>query len=130
MSKEASKFGLNEYQVEAGEFAVFPPAYFNRVIHGGVVVAQQLNLIYPALGLAGETGEVLEKIKKIVRDKEGVVSEEDIVEITKELGDVLWYVATIAQCLNVKLGDVAKCNIDKLKSRKDRNKLNGSGDNR
>ncbi len=82
------------------------------------------------LGLAGESGEVLEKFKKIFRDKNGEISDEDRAEIVKELGDVLWYVAVISEHLDVKFSEVAAQNIAKLSSRKARNQLHGAGDNR
>lgn len=88
------------------------------------------NFIYPTLGLAGESGEVAEKVKKILRDNNGVADEEKKKELTKELGDVLWYLAQIATELGVPLEEVASLNIEKLKSRFDRNKIQGSGDNR
>lgn len=82
------------------------------------------------LGLGGESGEVLEKVKKIVRDKNGELSPEDKEEIIKELGDVLWYIAVIADELNYDLQEVADINLKKLQKRKRENKLKGSGDNR
>ena len=82
------------------------------------------------LGLVGESGELAEKFKKILRDKDGHLSEEDKVEIIKELGDVLWYVSAIATYLDVSLEDVASGNLKKVLSRKDRGVTNGSGDNR
>lgn len=84
------------------------------------------------LGLAGETGEVLEKIKKMIRDKDGVFhpTPEDIAELKKELGDVLWYLSALAFYNGIDLDDVARANLDKLKSRKERNKIHGDGDNR
>lgn len=88
------------------------------------------NFIYPTLGLAGEAGEVAEKIKKVIRDHGGIVDELKKQEITKELGDVLWYVAQIATELGIPLEDVASGNIMKLLSRMERNVLGGSGDNR
>ena len=87
-------------------------------------------LVYPTLGLAGEAGEVAEKVKKIIRDNSGTVTEENRAEIAKELGDVLWYVAQIATELGISLEDVAQGNLDKLFSRLDRNAIGGSGDNR
>jgi NTP pyrophosphatase (non-canonical NTP hydrolase) len=92
------------------------------------------NFIYPVLGLAGEAGEVADKIKKLIRDK-GVespqqVNEEDKEEIKKELGDVLWYIAQIATELGLDLHTIAEGNIEKLYSRMERNQLNGRGDNR
>jgi len=73
---------------------------------------------------------VAEKIKKVLRDNNGVVSGEEKEEIKKELGDVLWYLAQISTELNLSLDEVAKFNIEKLASREKRNKLHGSGDNR
>lgn len=87
-------------------------------------------VVYPTLGLAGETGEVVEKIKKIIRDKEGHPSEEDKELLTLELGDVLWYLTQIASDLGIELEDIAKENIKKLYSRHERNMLGGSGDKR
>jgi len=88
------------------------------------------NFIYPTLGLAGETGEVVEKIKKVIRDKKGKISSQQKEEISKELGDVLWYVANLATELNLSLEEIAKKNLEKLFSRKKRGKLHGKGDNR
>ena len=88
------------------------------------------NMYYPALGLAGEAGEVCEKIKKIMRDKKGYLSDEDAEEIGKELGDVLWYVSALATEINLRLSCIAEDNVKKLQSRKERGSLQGSGDNR
>ncbi len=107
---------FNTYQKLSRETAIYPNA-------GN-------NFIYPTLGLAGESGEVSEKIKKVIRDDNGVVSAQKKTEIEKELGDVLWYVAQIASELELSLEEIAKKNIDKLFSRKERNVLAGSGDNR
>lgn len=82
------------------------------------------------LGLMGETGEIAEKFKKIYRDKDGVLSDEDKTEITKELGDVLWYVSVVSTYLDISLQEVADKNIEKLLSRQQRDTLKGSGDNR
>ena len=82
------------------------------------------------LGLVGEAGEVAEKFKKIVRDKNGVVSEDDKADIEKELGDVLWYISAVSDYLGLKLDDVANKNLEKLFSRRDRGMQKGSGDNR
>ena len=89
-----------------------------------------MGMIEKVLGLTGEAGEVADKVKKIVRDKNGVISEEDKSEIVKELGDVLWYVATVARYLEVPLSKLAEKNVDKLESREKRGKLHGAGDNR
>lgn len=89
--------------------------------------------LYTILGLcgeAGEAGEVAEKIKKIVRNKGGHFSPDDIVEITKELGDVMWYVSYLCSQLHIELQDVLSLNVEKLSSRLDRNVIKSEGDNR
>ncbi len=88
------------------------------------------SFVYPSLGLVGEAGEVAEKVKKLIRDKNGVVDEEFRQAIIKELGDVLWYVATLCREFEVSLETIAAENIKKLTARKEENKLHGSGDNR
>ena len=87
-------------------------------------------VIYPTIGLAGEVGEVSEKIKKSLRDEQGNISEEKRKDLVKELGDVLWYVSNLAADLNISLDAVARTNIEKLQSRQSRGVLSGSGDNR
>lgn len=82
------------------------------------------------LGLIGESGEFADKVKKIIRDKDGTLSDEDRTEIAKELGDVLWYVNSLAHLLGTNLSDVAEQNLTKLASRKARGVLGGKGDNR
>ncbi len=82
------------------------------------------------LGLTGEAGEVAEKMKKILRDKDGIMSEQDKKELIKELGDVLWYINSTAVYLGYSLDDVAQANLDKVLSRKARGVSHGSGDNR
>ncbi len=82
------------------------------------------------LGLIGEAGELADKFKKIIRDENGELSKEKRDLIKKELGDVLWYIASISDYLEFELNDVAQTNIEKLASRQKRNKLHGSGDSR
>ena len=82
------------------------------------------------LGLVGETGEVAEKIKKIIRDKKGVSTPEDHQDMVKELGDILWYLAAVSSYLGIELQDIADLNIEKLADRQRRGALGGSGDNR
>ena len=86
--------------------------------------------VYKVLGLTGEAGEVAEKFKKILRDKGGQMDEADRQEILKELGDVLWYLVTLARYLDSNLTEVANINMKKLTSRKVRGREKGSGDNR
>ena len=88
------------------------------------------NIVYPALGLASEAGEVAGKVKKVLRDDGGKVSPQRRAEILQELGDVLWYVAQLATELNIKLDDVADENLKKLASRQDRGVISGEGDTR
>lgn len=107
---------FEEYQKKSRETALYPD--------------RGNNFIYPTLGLAGESGEVAEKIKKVIRDKSGIISETDKQELCKELGDVLWYVSQMATELGLSLNEIALKNLEKLFSRKDRNVLRGSGDNR
>lgn len=87
-------------------------------------------ITYPTLGLANEVGEVVGKIKKILRDKDGKISKEDKDALKAELGDVLWYFTQICTELGLSLEEVAEYNLEKLFSRKKRNKLHGDGDNR
>ena len=82
------------------------------------------------LGLVGESGEVADKFKKIYRDNDGVMSKEQLSDMQKELGDVLWYINAICCYLGLNLEEVASGNLDKLLDRKRRNKIHGSGDNR
>jgi len=106
---------FNEYQDLAGKTAIYPKIGS----HG---------LLYPVLGLAGEAGEVCEKVKKLFRDRGGVISEEFLASIKNELGDVLWYLAAICRELNLSLDDIAKENLEKLFSRQNRDALRGDGD--
>lgn len=85
---------------------------------------------HAALGLAGEVGEVLEKIKKLYRDKKGRVDKEFKDALKKELGDVLWYVADIASNYELEMNDIGHGNIAKLEDRVRRGTIFGSGDNR
>ena len=107
---------FEEYQKLSRKTAIYPDA-------GN-------NFIYPTLGLAGESGEVAEKIKKVLRDNNGAVDEGRRDDIAKELGDVLWYVAQVASELGLSLDEIAGLNIEKLYSRLERGKLSGSGDSR
>lgn len=82
------------------------------------------------MGLAGESGEVVEKFKKVIRDRDGVLTEQDREEINKELGDVVWYIASLARYLDIPFSEVIRVNLEKSADRLKRNKIHGSGDNR
>lgn len=101
---------FKEYEKQARKTAIYTP---------------EAAIIYPALGLAGETGEVVEKIKKWVRD--GTLDKESV---AKEMGDVLWYLAALAGDLNLSLDEIADKNLQKLADRASRGVLRGSGDSR
>ncbi len=88
------------------------------------------NPIYPTLGLCGEAGEVADKVKKVLRDHNGVFSEELRADLALELGDVLWYLARLASELDLNLEAIAEGNLAKLASRAERNVIAGSGDRR
>lgn len=88
------------------------------------------SIIYPALGLANEAGEVLGKIKKVLRDKEGVFTPETNEAIGDEIGDVLWYIAALARDLGISMDDIAANNLKKLADRQTRGVIQGSGDKR
>jgi NTP pyrophosphatase (non-canonical NTP hydrolase) len=107
---------LADYQERSRATAVYPDA--------------GANLLYPTLGLCGEAGEVAEKVKKMVRDDAGVLSAERRAALSKELGDVLWYVAQIATEADLGLDEIAEANLEKLLSRQRRSVLQGSGDDR
>lgn len=108
---------LNDYQKQALTTASSTGDNFKDLLHW-------------VLGINGEAGEVAEKLKKIIRDKNSEMSEEDKKELAKEVGDVLWYLAVFSHHLGVDLEDIAQSNLDKLQSRKARGVLSGSGDNR
>jgi NTP pyrophosphatase (non-canonical NTP hydrolase) len=87
-------------------------------------------IVYPTLGLTNEAGEVAGKIKKIFRDRGGVISDADREALKYELGDVLWYLAQICTELDLTLEDVASANLTKLYDRLERDRIGGDGDNR
>jgi len=106
---------FEEYQVAATKTAIYGSGSL---------------IMYPALGLANEAGEVLGKIKKVLRDKDGVFTEETNKAIGDEIGDTLWYCAALARDLGLSLEDIAANNIKKLKDRQERGVISGSGDKR
>lgn len=91
---------------------------------------EQHKLIYPTLGLAGEAGELANKVKKVLRDDNGKITNERVEQLFYELGDCLWYAAAIADDLGIPLSHVAEANLQKLAKRKDEDKIQGEGDNR
>lgn len=107
---------FQEYQKLSRETAIYPGA--------------GKNFIYPSLGLAGESGEVAEIIKRVLRDKGGSIDEESRLALQKELGDVLWYVSQLATETGLSLDKIAEDNIKKLQDRKNRGVLHGKGNER
>jgi NTP pyrophosphatase (non-canonical NTP hydrolase) len=111
---------FDTYQEQAWETAQYPQS--------------GANMVYPALGLAGEAGEVAEKVKKAWRNQGitngALVSDSVAIEIAKELSDVLWYVSALAKELNIPLADIAQMNLDKLHDRNKRGVIKSEGDNR
>lgn len=86
--------------------------------------------LYYVLGIAGESGEACEKIKKLFRDKGGVIDQEFLDLFIKEMGDIMWYIARLAAQFDIKLSTIADTNLRKLMERMERGKLHGDGDNR
>ncbi len=107
---------FDEYQKRAKKTAIYPNI-------GN-------NIVYPTIGLAGEAGEIANKVKKIIRDDSTKLTLTSKKELSKELGDVLWYVASMSWELGISLEKIAQENIEKITSRKKRNTVKGSGDNR
>lgn len=116
-AREAASPGLDRYQARALETARFPDIGGHRCV-------------YPALGLANESGEVLGKIKKLFRDRGGDVTPEFREKLRQELGDVLWYVAVLGDAFDLRLSDVAEANLEKLADRAARGAIRGEGDDR
>lgn len=86
--------------------------------------------LYPLLGLLGESGEIAEKFKKIIRDYNGQIDDPQRLAIKKELGDELWYAARLSEAINSDLNDVAETNLIKVGLRKSKGLIHGSGDDR
>jgi NTP pyrophosphatase (non-canonical NTP hydrolase) len=109
---------FNNYQANAGRTAFYPRDLASD------------GLYYTTLGLVGEAGEIANKVKKVMRDNGGKVTKQAKADIFDELGDVLWYCASLADELGVNLEDVAGNNLIKLADRLKRGKIKGSGDKR
>lgn len=108
---------LNEYQTEALVTALWSGDEMKDLAHW-------------VLGVTGESGEIAEKVKKIIRDFDGQLSDDAKKELMKEVGDVLWYLAVLTEHLGFTFDEVGKQNIAKLRDRQARNKIQGNGDNR
>lgn len=93
-------------------------------------VYDTLPIIYPALGMNGEAGEVAEKVKKCIRDNNGIFGGQIKKDILRELADVLWYIWATADDMGFTLEDVMKIGIEKVQERQKTNTVHGSGDNR
>jgi NTP pyrophosphatase (non-canonical NTP hydrolase) len=106
---------LDDYQAAARRTAIYDDPF---------------RVVYPALGLASEAGEVCGKVKKVLRDQAGDFDKAPLAALEDELGDVLWYVAMLAADLGLSLDEIAARNLDKLRSRAERAQLGGSGDRR
>jgi len=109
---------LNEFQQRASTTAIYPG-------QGAL-----LGILYCSLGAAGEAGEIANTVKKIIRDDDKLLTLEATDAIIKEIGDCLWYLAMIAKEINISLDYIADANLKKLHSRKERNVLHGSGNDR
>lgn len=107
---------LNSYQDQARTTAVYD--------------FEHTAIVYPTLGLVGEAGEVAEKVKKTLRDHGGEFSTDRRRLVAEELGDVLWYAASLASDLGYTLEEVAEINLNKLADRRARNAISGEGDHR
>lgn len=116
MKEKYKDMEMNDYQRKSVEFAIYPATH---------------RILYPALGLAGEAGEVANKVKKFIRDgADKEAFEVKKIEIAAEIGDVLWYCAALAHDLGYNLSDIASENYAKLSGRSERGTLGGDGDNR
>lgn len=110
----------SEYQTATRDTAIYPEAG----------TGSEIALAYVALGLAGEAGEVANKVKKIIRDNGGEVTPEIVRDLLKEIGDFQWYAARLCDELEADGDEVLLMNLEKLQDRKGRGVLGGSGDTR
>lgn len=106
---------FSEYEDTAKQTAIYPSTH---------------RILYPALGMAGEAGEVANKVKKIIRDGVDAQPEDWREQLAGEIGDVLWYCAALAHDINIPLSVIAAKNRDKLLARKEKGTIQGSGDDR
>lgn len=103
---------------------------YQEIIKKTAVFPKEIGLTYCTLGLCGEAGEVAEKVKKLFRDRGGLITPEFKKDVKKELGDVLWYITALSNELGFTLEEVMETNYNKLIARRETNTLHGNGDNR
>ena len=115
LEERYKQMDFNSYQRVAKTTAIYPATH---------------KILYPALGLAGEAGEVANKVKKVVRDGTSSLPEDWKEQLGSEIGDVLWYCAVLADDLGISLGRIAAQNEKKLAQRKQKGTIGGSGDTR
>ena len=118
MSEYRNYMEFNEYQDLASRTADFKDR------------SPEYKIMYSCMGLAGETGEVIEKVKKVIRNHGGKMSEEQREAIKQEIGDVLWYLSQVARFCDIALDDAAKANVEKLADRRARGVIRSEGDKR
>lgn len=106
---------FSEYQEKARNTAIYP---------------KEQGLYYTTLGLVGEAGEIANKVKKVIRDDAGDLTDEARAVIVNEIGDALWYIANLAFELGIELDMIAHQNLRKLSARQEGKTLKGSGDDR
>lgn len=107
---------FNEYQEKTKQTAIYPKQ-------------NNIGIYYTVLGLVGESGEIANKVKKIIRDNKKI-NEEYVQTLSLEIGDVMWYVSQLCNELELSLESVCNENIEKLLDRQKRDKIQGEGDNR
>jgi len=120
---------FNEYQTEAVSLRISLNKIIEKYPDLPEEILKLIGISYDGLGL-GEAGEAQGKIKKIIRDNGGTITDEAREAIKAELGDILWYIASLSQNLGISLEEVATYNIEKLIDRTNRGVRHGSGDYR
>ena len=117
-----------DYQKEAAKTAVYREAI--EGLEANDQTSEMIRLVYPALGLAGEAGELVNKVKKLVRGDTSLSNFFFKASLVDELGDVLWYVSALCDELGYSMADVAQMNLEKLAERAEAGTIKGSGDKR
>ena len=101
--------------------------YYHRVaMEHSVLRSAEEEIQYGVLNTASEAGEIAGKFAKSVRDETDL----DKHEIMKEMGDVLWSLSVLAEGMGETLDTVAELNLVKIRGRKSRGTIGGSGDDR